>query len=85
MTKFNGYRTSRIGGGGLYNGYTTPKAKQDWTVGEIVNVGFVRGLEVIRKASGTYVLWQALTDRFYTFQPHLGLSRHDSLNAALAA
>lgn len=82
---WNGYRVSKVGGGGVYNGYTAPKAKQDWQVGEVVNVGFVRGLEVIKKIGAAYVLWQAEKNRFYSFQPHMGICRHDTLNEAMGA
>lgn len=70
----------------------TRKAKQSWNIGETVKVGFVDGLEVIKKIAtpgdgfpDIYVLWQAKTNRFYSFQPHYGLCRHASLNEALAA
>lgn len=82
---WNGYRASKAAGGGLQNGYSTPTAKQDWQIGEVVNVGFVKGLEVIRKNGAIFVLWQAATNRFYSFQPHMGICRHSSLNDALAA
>ena len=69
-----------------------PRAKQNWTPGEIVKVGFISGLEVIRKVATPgdyrpdfYVLWQAKTGRFYTFQPHFGLTRFATLDEALTA
>lgn len=72
---WNGYRASRAACGGAYNGYRAPKAKQDWAVGEIVNVGFVKGLMVDRKqADGSYLL-HSRTGARYSFQPHMGLSR----------
>jgi hypothetical protein len=40
------YRVGRVGGGGLYNGYAAPRAKQRWEVGQVVNVGFIKGLVV---------------------------------------
>ncbi len=68
------------------------KARQDWQPGEIVNVGFLRGLEVIRKvptpgdhAPDAYVLWQSDANRFYRFVPHRGIERRDTLAAAIAA
>jgi hypothetical protein len=73
MTKFNGYRTAKVGGGGLYNGYATPKAKQVWSVGLIVNVGFVKGLAILAKEDGVYRLKQVTTGKSYTFEPHMGL------------
>ena len=85
MTSFNGYRTPTIAGGGLRNGYATPRAKQDWTIGEVVSVGFVRNLEVIKNVGDRFVLWQATANRFYSFRPHLGLSRCDNLADALSA
>lgn len=68
------------------------RAKQSWEVGETVKIGFVTGLEIIKKIAtpGDYrpdffVLWQANTNRFYAFQPHYGLSRCNSLNEAMQA
>lgn len=86
------YRVPRIGGGGLYNGHGSPRAKQRWEVGQVVNVGFVRGLvvkaRVLTPGDGRpdiWALWQPSTNRFYQFQPHLGLSRVDSLAEAMEA
>lgn len=66
--------------------------KQNWTVGEVVKVGFITDLEVVKKIPtpgdyrpDIYVLWQASKNRFYTFQPHYGLCRHMDLAEALAA
>jgi len=75
MANWNGYRKSKAAGGGLYNGYVTPKAKQDWSIGSLVNIGFVKGLEVLSKIEGSYSLRQASTGRDYTFTPHVGLVR----------
>lgn len=72
MTKFNGYRAGRVAGGGLYNGYATPKAKQVWEIGAVVNVGFLKGLLIVAKEDTVYRL-QAASGKAYTFQPHLGL------------
>lgn len=72
---WNGYRTSKIGGGGALNGYVAPKAKQEWTVGAVVSVGFVKGLRVSSKVNGVFRLVQDATGRAYEFEPHLGLSR----------
>jgi len=80
---WNGARVGKIGGGGLYNGYATPKAKQAWEVGDVVNVGFVRDLEVVKRVRGASVLWQADKNRFYSFVPHMGLARHETLAEAL--
>ena len=75
-----------------WNRSTRPAAKQNWQVGEAVSVGFVTGLEVVRKiptpgdfAPDAYVLWQPKTGRFYRFVPHNGLQRRDTLAQALAA
>ena len=69
-----------------------PAAKQAWEVGQIVNVGFIKGLVVKQKVATRgdyrpdfYVLWQPATNRFYSFQPHFGIMRHDSLEAAQVA
>ena len=74
MAQWNGYRASKAAGGGLYNGYVTPKAKQEWLVGSIVNVGFVRNLLVMDKVNGTYRLQSIANGKKYTFEPHMGLS-----------
>jgi len=86
------YRVGRVGGGGLYNGYATPRAKQRWEVGQVVNVSFVKGLVVKARVAtpgdcrpDIWALWQPSTNRFYQFQPHLGLSRVDSLAQAMEA
>ena len=66
--------------------------RQSWTIGDVVKVGFVGGLEVVKKVATPgdfhpdfFVLWQPATNRFYAFQPHFGLSRCDSLAEALKA
>ena len=67
-------------------------AKQSWQIGDTVNVGFVRGLEVVQRvptpgdfAPDAYALWQPTTNRFYRFVPHNGLERCEDLTEALAA
>jgi len=86
------YRIGRVGGGGPYNGYAAPRAKQRWEVGQVVNVGFIKGLvvkaRVLTPGDGRpdiWALWQPSTNRFYQFQPHLGLTRADSLAQAMKA
>lgn len=67
------------------------KPKQSFEVGNIVNIGFVTGLEVVKKVATPgdfrpdfYVLWNSAKNVFYGFQPHQGgLVRCDSLNEAL--
>ena len=68
-----------------------PKAKQTWAIGDTVKVGFVAGLEVIAKVAtpgdykpDLYALWQPATGRFYSFVPHNGLVRCDTLEQAMA-
>jgi len=68
-------------------------AKQSWNEGEVVKVGFVTGLEVIKRIPTPgdyrpdfYALWQSATNRFYAFQPHKGgLVRCANLNEATTA
>ena len=67
------------------------RAKQTWEQGDVVNVGFVRGLEVVAKVAtpgdykpNLYALWQPSTGRFYSFVPHNGLTRCDSLAEAMS-
>lgn len=86
------YRVPRVGGGGLYNGHAAPRAKQSWEVGQVVNVGFIKGLVVKARVEtpgdgrpDIWALWQPSSNRFYQFQPHLGLSRVDSLAQAMEA
>lgn len=69
-----------------------PRAKQSWQTGQIVNVGFVRDLVVMEKIATPgdfrpdfYVLWKPATNRWYSFQPHYGIARHDSADEARAA
>lgn len=70
----------------------TTKPKQSFEVGNVVKIGFVADLEVIKKIATPgdyrpdfYVLWQSKTNRFYAFQPHFGLTRCASLAEALVA
>lgn len=72
---WNGYRASKVAGGGLYNGYVTPKAKQPWAIGMRVNVGFLKGLLITNKVDGIWKLVNETTGARYEFQPHLGISR----------
>lgn len=85
MAQFVGYRAPKSAGGGLQNGYVTPRAKQTWEQGDSVNVGFVRGLEVIAKSEGGFALWQPSTGKFFRFTPHVGLTRETDLATAMAA
>ena len=64
-------------------------AKQDWSVGETVQVGFMR-LRVLAKVStpgnflpDQYALTNAAGDRFYRFVPHNGCQRMPSLADAM--
>lgn len=50
-------------------------ATQRWAIGQVVSVGFVKGLVVKAHANGEYALWQPATNRSYSFQPHKGLTR----------
>ena len=72
--------------------YSPRPAKQAWEVGQIVNVGFIKGLLVKARVAtpgecrpDTYALWQPATNRFYNFQPHLGIVRCDNLEQAMAS
>ena len=78
-------RTGRTIGNGA-------SAKPSWQPGDVVNVGFVRGLEVVARvptpgdcAPDAYALWQPATDRFYRFVPHNGLNRCATLAEAMAS
>ena len=69
-----------------------PAAKQAWEVGQIVNVGFIKNLVVKARVPtpgdgrpDCYALWQPQTNRYYSFQPHCGIVRCDTLTRAMAA
>lgn len=47
-------------------------AKQAWSIGQTVNVGFVRGLTVTSQHDDGYVLTRGA--KRYFFAPHRGLS-----------
>jgi len=56
--------------------------KQNWNIGDTVNVGFIKGLTVVEKVAtpgdyrpDLYVLHQPNNDRWYSFVPHNGISR----------
>ena len=56
------------------------RAKQDWTIGSVVKVGFLDGLKVLEKIAtpGNYLPDQYVLERngvYYSFVPHNGLSR----------
>lgn len=66
-------------------------ARQTWTPGQIVSVGFIKGLVVKEKIAtpgdyrpDLYVLWQPATNRFYQFTPHCGISRCATIEEARA-
>ena len=48
-------------------------AKQVWEVGQFVNVGFLKGLEVIAKRPDGWLLKSATAE--YVFRPHTGIER----------
>ncbi|CAG2136172.1 hypothetical protein [Cupriavidus numazuensis] len=56
------------------------KTKQAWEKGQVVNVGFIKGLTVIAavaapgdRAPDSYVLLRG--EQFYAFVPHRGISK----------
>ena len=58
-------------------------SKQQWEIGQRVNVGFLKGLQVIEKVPtpgdyrpDAYIL-QADSGRRYEFTPHFGIARID--------
>lgn len=68
------------------------RATQTWNEGDTVRVGFIDGLEVIKRiptpgdwAPDAYALWQPATGRFYRFVPHNGLERCRDLADAMRA
>ena len=72
----------------MRSGYR-PRAKQDWSDGASVRVGFLT-LEVVRKVAtpgdyrpDLYVLWNPKTGAIYSFTPHHGLTRCDTIEEAM--
>ena len=72
----------------MIKGHSLPK--QTWAEGEVVNVGFIKGLEVIKRiptpgdyAPDAWALWQPNTGRFYRFVPHKGVERCETLAQAM--
>lgn len=68
------------------------KIKQNWEIGQIVKVGFINGLVVKEKVAtpgdykpDLYVLWLPSSDRWYSFVPHNGITRHNSAEEARTA
>ena len=59
---------------------TRPRAAgtQSWSIGDAVNVGFVRGLLVIAADAQGFTLRRA--DTLYSFRPHCGLQVVGSVN-----
>jgi hypothetical protein len=49
-------------------------AKQAWTVGAIVNVGFLKGLRVVRETAYGFVV-ESGRGAQYAWRPHHGLER----------
>lgn len=72
---WQGHRVSKAAGGGMLNGYATPKAKQEWAIGAEVRVGFL-SLTVTGRTAEGWELKSAKGKR-YAFRPHLGLSALD--------
>ena len=67
------------------------RAKQSWDIGQVVKVGFVSGLQIVKKVAtpgnylpDQYVLVQQGTGRIYQFIPHSGLTRCASIEEASA-
>ena len=58
-------------------------SKQSWQVGQVVNVGFLKGLvvEAFEATPGDYApdayILRAATGRRYRFVPHNGIERMD--------
>lgn len=74
-SNWNGYRAPKAACGGASNGYFAPKAKQEWSIGSMVKIGFVRDLLVMAKNNGVYSLHHIASGRKYEFTPHVGLVR----------
>ena len=64
-------------------------SKQTWEVGEAVKVGFLTLIVCAKIATpgdfapDAYAMTTAKGDKFYRFVPHNGLTRYDSLRAAM--
>lgn len=66
-------------------------SKQSWETGSTVNVGFLRGLQVLARIAtpgngfpDEYALQSADGTKFYRFTPHNGIARVDSKADALS-
>jgi hypothetical protein len=66
-------------------------SKQAWEIGQLVNVGFLKNLLVVEKVAtpgdhrpDLYVLANA-KGAVYSFIPHNGIARHDSIDEARRA
>lgn len=64
-----------------HQNYRPAPAKQEWTIGSKVNVGFLKGLTVLEKvptpgdyAPDAYIL-EAVSGARYEFVPHRGIAR----------
>jgi hypothetical protein len=67
------YEIKHLPGGG----YEMIRVKQDWSVGEMVNVGFLRlrVIEVCGEAHRSYKLTSPDLSKMYAFSPYDGLHR----------
>lgn len=67
-------------GHGKNGGYFTGKKTQCWDIGSVVNVGFLKGLKVVKVEAvkdglpDIYTL-EGVDGRIYEFIPHNGLRR----------
>jgi hypothetical protein len=52
----------------------TDMTKQSWVIGQFVNVGFLKGLEVIAKRADGWSL-KSKTGISYIFRPYTGIER----------
>ena len=49
------------------------KSHQDWSVGEIVKVGFMTLRVIDTRDGGTYLLKHLSKEQYYEFTPYLGV------------
>lgn len=57
---------------GRHGNLIRERGRQEWSVGAVVNVGFIKGLTVQEKRHHGWLL-QSPKGKFYVFEPHMGI------------
>lgn len=72
-TGYTSHRAERTAG--FKHGNGVRKLRQDWTIGEMVNVGFLKNLMVVGGNTAIGFDLVARNGSKYRFTPHLGIER----------